>query len=101
MALPALSWCICRRLDHEFAPRGLKQVIGGDFAYHAVPTNIRAVQAFRFCVADLLRRALRRRSQKVGSTWARVSRLADDFLPRPRPLHPWPGERFAVRHPRW
>jgi RNA-directed DNA polymerase len=26
--------------------------------------------------------------------------LAADFLPRPQILHPWPSDRFAVRHPR-
>jgi hypothetical protein len=26
--------------------------------------------------------------------------VADDFLPKPRVLHPWPNVRFAVRHPR-
>src|SRR5712671_2225254 len=45
--------------------------------------------------------ALRRRSQKDGSTWARIEKLAHDFLPKPRILHPWPSERFAVKHPRW
>ena len=27
-------------------------------------------------------------------------RLADDWLPKPKILHPWPGVRFAVRHSR-
>ena len=34
-------------------------------------------------------------------TWERIKRLADDWLPKPRILHPWPERRFAVRHPRW
>src|SRR6202011_1751790 len=29
------------------------------------------------------------------------SKLAHYFLPKPRILHPWPSERFAVKHPRW
>jgi hypothetical protein len=29
-----------------------------------------------------------------------MAKLADDFLPKPRVLHPWPSVRFAVRHPR-
>src|SRR5262249_54269257 len=28
-------------------------------------------------------------------------KLADDFLPQARILHPWPHARFAVKHPRW
>ena len=35
------------------------------------------------------------------TTWERIKRLADDWLPKPRILHPWPASRFAVRHPRW
>ncbi len=39
--------------------------------------------------------------QKDGTTWRRITKLANDFLPRARILHPWPQERFAVKHPRW
>jgi hypothetical protein len=39
--------------------------------------------------------------QKDGFTWKRIEKLAADFLPKPRILHPWPSERFAVKHPRW
>ncbi|MFC0691869.1 group II intron reverse transcriptase/maturase [Paraburkholderia humisilvae] len=78
----------------------LKQVVRGYFAYHAVPTNSRAPGAFRYHVTDLWRRTLRRRSQKDGMTWERMNRLADVWLPKPRILHPWPDQRFAVKHPR-
>jgi RNA-directed DNA polymerase len=93
-----------RRRMHQPIPvqgRWLKQVVTGYFAYHGVPTNRRALQAFRYYVTDLWRRALRRRSQKDGSTWLRVTKLAADWLPKPYVLHPWPEKRFAVRHPRW
>ncbi len=79
----------------------LKQVIAGYLNYHAVPTNGRALAAFRYHIVDLWKRTLRRRSQKDRTSWARVGRLANDFLPKPRILHPWPQMRFAVRHPRW
>ncbi|VFU16629.1 protein of unknown function (plasmid) [Methylocella tundrae] len=46
-------------------------------------------------------RALRRRSQKDTMTWARMTKLANDWLPMPLILHPWPSERFAVEHPGW
>jgi group II intron reverse transcriptase/maturase len=78
---------------HEAIPeqgRWLKAVVTGFFAYHAVPTNSRALVAFRHHVAGLWRRTLRRRSQKDDLTW----------LPAPRILHPWPDQRFAVTHPR-
>jgi group II intron reverse transcriptase/maturase len=78
----------------------LKQVVTGHFAYYAVPTNARALSAFRHYVTDLWRRTLRRRSQKDGFTWARMTQLAAGWLPEPRILHPWPDQRFAVKHPR-
>jgi group II intron reverse transcriptase/maturase len=78
----------------------LKSVVTGYFAYHAVPTNIRALGRFRYHVMRLWLRTLRRRSQKDNMTWARLSKIAGDWLPTPRILHPWPSERFAVKHPR-
>ena len=93
-----------RRRLHQPIPvqgRWLRQVVSGYFAYHAVPTNRRALVAFRTHVTDLWRRALKRRSQKDRMTVARMMKLADDWLPKPRILHPWPNQRFAVRHPRW
>jgi len=89
---------------HEPIPKQgkwLANVVGGYFNYHAVPTNRRALMAFRFFVTELWRRTLRRRSQKDGMTWQRMTRLAADWLPPPRVLHPWPTARFAVTHPRW
>jgi hypothetical protein len=31
----------------------------------------------------------------------RMRKLVDAWLPPPRILHPWPQQRFAVKHPRW
>jgi group II intron reverse transcriptase/maturase len=93
-----------RRRMHQPIPvqgKWLKQVVFGYYRYHAVPTNGRALGAFRFNVIELWRRALRRRSQKDRTRWGRITKLADDFLPKPRILHPWPNKRFAVNHPRW
>src|SRR6478672_6078613 len=93
-----------RRRRHQPIPAQglwLRRVVTGFFAYHGVPTNGRALAAFRFHVLDLWRRTLRRRSQRDDLTWERVARLADHWLPRPRILHPWPQQRFAARHPRW
>src|SRR4051795_5492321 len=45
-----------RRRMHQPIPvqgRWLKQVVTGYFAYHGVPTNRRALQAFRYYVTDL------------------------------------------------
>jgi RNA-directed DNA polymerase len=92
-----------RRLMHQPIPeqgRWLRQVVTGYFAYHAVPTNSRALRAFRLEISKLWLRTLRQRSQKDGFTWARITKLIDDWLPKPRILHPWPEQRFAVKYPR-
>ena len=92
-----------RRRMHQTIPaqgHWLRQVVTGHFAYYAIPTNSRALSAFRHYVADLWRRTLRRRSQKDGFTWDRITKLANDWLPAPRIRHPWPDQRFAVKHPR-
>jgi RNA-directed DNA polymerase len=91
--------------EHMHAPipkqgRWLRSVVRGYFAYHAVPTNTRALSAFRRNVVRLWYRTLRRRSQKDHTSWEQISRLAADWLPPPRILHPWPDARFAVTHPR-
>jgi group II intron reverse transcriptase/maturase len=78
----------------------LAQVVAGYFAYHAVPTNSPALAAFRYHVLVLWYRQIRRRSQRARIGWAQMTKLADEFLPKPRILHPWPSVRFAVRHPR-
>jgi hypothetical protein len=78
----------------------LRQVVSGYFAYHAVPGNYTSLGAFRYHVIDLWRRELRRRGQKRPMTWARIARPAERWLPKPPILHPWPSQRFAVKHPR-
>jgi group II intron reverse transcriptase/maturase len=92
-----------RRWHQDVAEQGawLGAVVRGFFAYHAVPTNSRALAAFRHHVIDLWRRALRRRSQKDRTTWNDMDKLAARWLPRPRISHPWPSQRFRVKYPRW
>jgi hypothetical protein len=85
--------------DRE-AGQWLGQIVAGYFAYHAVPTNSAAISAFRYHVIILWHRRLRRRSQRTRLVWTQMAKLADEFLPKPRILHPWPSVRFAVRHPR-
>jgi RNA-directed DNA polymerase len=87
------------RRMHQAIPeqgRWLAQVVRGYFAYHAVPTNFPALSAFRYHVTRLWLRTLRRRSQKDRFSWERIIKLANDFLPQPKILHPWPSVRFAV-----
>jgi len=92
-----------RRRMHQSIPeqgKWLKQVVTGYFVYHAVPTNSAALVAFRDEIIARWRWVLHRRSQKSALTWTRMKKLADDWLPKPRILHPWPNQRFAVKHPR-
>jgi RNA-directed DNA polymerase len=93
-----------RRCMHQPIPlqgKWLRQVVTGYFNYHAVPTNIEALQAFRKHVVRLWHRILKRRSQKDRMTWDRITKLSNDWLPAAKILHPWPEQRFAVTHPRW
>jgi len=93
-----------RKRMHQPLPlqgRWLRQVVTGYFNYYAVPTNSRSIAAFRFSVIQLWMRTLRRRGQIDRTSWERITRLADDWLPKPRNRHPWPNIRFAVTHPRW
>jgi group II intron reverse transcriptase/maturase len=93
-----------RRGMHQPLPeqgKWLRQVVLGYFNYHAVPTNAGALVALRDEITRRWWQALRRRSQRGALTWERMKLLADDWLPKPRILHPWPNQRFAVIHPRW
>jgi len=92
-----------RRMHQPIPQQGnwLKQVVTGYFNYHAVPTNSRALGVLRHRVTMLWRRVLQHRSHKAEMTWARMRKLVNDWLPKPRILHPWPSARFAVSHPRW
>ena len=92
-----------RRRMHEPIPEQgawIEQVVRGFFAYHAVPTNGAALKAFYYYVERIWLRTLRRRSQKDRFSWQRMHRLAADWIPKPRILHPYPEKRFAVTHPR-
>lgn len=103
MALRKIKESLLRRRHDPVSEQGrwLGRVVRGYFAYHAVPTNFRSLAAFRHYVLDLWRRSLNRRSHRDRTTWDRISRIAADWLPSPRILHPWPTVRFAVNHPRW
>jgi len=91
-----------RRMHRSIPEQGswLAQIVRGFFAYHAVPTNFAALGKFRHQVIRLWLRTLRRRSQKDDTPWTRMKKLANDFLPKPKILHPWPAVRFAAKHPR-
>jgi group II intron reverse transcriptase/maturase len=91
-----------RRMHQPIPEQGawLKQVVAGYFGYHAVLTDDRTLRTFRSAVEFLWMRSLRKRSQRDRTTWEKMKKLAEEWLPKPRILHPWPSQRFAVKHPR-
>jgi len=81
--------------------RWLRQVLQGYFQYYAVPYNLDSLNHFRYVVARMWLRSLRRRSQKGRRlTWEKFKGGAIHWLPVPRILHPWPNVRFRRRYPR-
>ena len=92
-----------RRMHQPIPEQGawIRQAVTGFFAYHAVPTNGAALKAFYYYVERIWLRTLRRRSQKDCFSWQRMHRLAADWIPQPRILHPYPDQHFTVTHPRW
>jgi RNA-directed DNA polymerase len=88
-----------RRLHDSIAEQGewLGAVLRGHYAYYGVPTNIKALGAFRQEITQCWRRSLRRRSQRRRLDWTRMQRLAVRWLPAARIVHPWPENRFDVR----
>jgi len=87
-----------RHLSVPEQGKWLGQVVRGYFAYHAVPTNINALQAFRTQAERHWHFALARRSQRGRPNWEKVRLLSQRWIPTPRILHPWPFERFDVRN---
>lgn len=86
-----------RRRLHEPIPRigvWLRSVLLGHFRYYGVPTNYEAIARFRHEVVRLWYRALNRRSQKSRTTWERMRRLVERFLPDAEIYHDYPLNRF-------
>jgi group II intron reverse transcriptase/maturase len=87
------------RRHHSIPEQGkwLGSVLRGYYAYHAVPTNVHALQAFLTQVERHWLKALRRRGQRDRTNWARMRILSKRWLPTPKILHPWPTPRFDAR----
>ncbi len=93
---------LCSRMHDPIALTGkwLRSIVQGYFNYHAVPGNTDSLHAFRSRLVRLWRTMLIHRSQRHDLNWARMQRLADQWLPKPRVLHPYPRVRFDAIHPR-
>jgi RNA-directed DNA polymerase len=100
--LKMIKRAMWKRMHQPIPEQGkwLRHVVQGYFNYHAVPTNSEALVAFRTEIAKRWHRVLTRRSERTKLNWDKMKRLIDDWLPKPRILHPWPDKRFAVSYPR-
>src|SRR6266571_3397262 len=88
------------RRRHQPIPeqgRWLASVVRGHCAYYAVPSNSRAVKAFRTQVTRHWSAELRRRGQRHRLDWKRMNRIATRWLPPARIMHPFPETRFDAR----
>lgn len=92
-----------QRMHHPIAEQRqwLAQVVNDYFEYHAVPTNGRALELFRYRVFEHWARALRRRGQRHRLSTAALLKIGDAWLPKAHIRHPWPIDRFTAKHPRW
>jgi RNA-directed DNA polymerase len=86
-----------KRRRHEPVPdvgHWLKAVVRGHFNYYGVPTNLRALDAFRVEVGRAWHWALRRRSEKHRMSKARMARLIERWIPPAEICHPYPLRRM-------
>jgi hypothetical protein len=74
----------------------LKSVVTGHYQYYGVPGNYEAMNDFRYLVYWHWRRVLTRRSQKGQINWARMNRIINRWLPRPRICQQHPLARIGV-----
>jgi RNA-directed DNA polymerase len=86
----------------EETGKWLASVIRGFTNYHAVPGNMKAPREFYTQIGRLWHWAIRRRSQNAKSrwTWERFYKLQQQWMPRPRLVHPYPGIRFDAKYSR-
>ena len=101
--LAAIKLELRRRMHRPVRDTGqwLRAVVRGYYQYHAVPGNVSMLGRFRHRLVRLWRHALVRRGGKHRPTWQQVTLLSARWLPPVAVLHPYPIERFIVKHPRW
>ena len=80
--------------------RWLKSVVQGHINYYGVPFNSKSLCQFVHEVRRLWLKSLRRRSQRHKTNWPRFALLAEQWIPKPKIVHPYPEQRFYARHPR-
>ena len=67
--------------------RWLRVVLLGHYRYYGVPGNRRKLGAFKYHLARLWYKALRRRSQRHRLNWERINRLIGRWFPQSRICH--------------
>src|SRR5215471_236309 len=84
-----------KRMHEPVAQTGawLKSVVQGYFNYYAVPGNTDSLNVFRTQVSRFWHWTLLRRSQKRQFNWAKMRKLIECWIPKPRVLHPYPEQR--------
>jgi RNA-directed DNA polymerase len=103
-------WSLLHRIGQEMDRRRhepvnvqgqwLKSVLRGHYSYYSVPTNIETVRNVRHHIKVRWYLSLARRSQRTRLSWKRMNVVAARYLPFPTVMHPWPEQRFLVKHPR-
>ncbi len=78
----------------------LGRVGQGGLNDYAVPGATRWLRTFRQRLQRRWMRAIRRRSQRHRFDWKRLERMTKILWPRATIRHPWPDQRFAVKHSR-
>ena len=91
-----------RRMHHNpyEVAKWLGKILNGWLRYYAVPTSSPSLRRFAFRLRRMWLRVLRRRSQMDRTKLDKLGRVAAAFWPPLQILHPWPEQRFAVKHPR-
>jgi RNA-directed DNA polymerase len=74
----------------------LHSVLLGHYRYYGVPRNGRLLTVFRDTIMRYWCQRLRRRSQRHRMIWPRMYALAEQWLPKPHILHPYPAQRLRV-----
>jgi RNA-directed DNA polymerase len=85
-----------RHLPLSHQGQWLRRVVTGHFNYYGVPTNLRALNTFRFLLIGRWMKATRSRSQNDRFKWERMYKLSEAWLPWGHITHPYPLKRMGV-----
>jgi group II intron reverse transcriptase/maturase len=95
-----LKACLRRRMHWriEEVAEWLKGAVQGFYSYYAVPGNLKSLDSLRYFLGKLWFKTINRRSQKRSMTWKKFIDRWWGEIPKPKILHPYPGERFDAKH---